>query len=111
MAPTSLLGSRPEIGRTAETREIRVIRRLSSLGIAGTAETAALPALHAAIAPGAAGGRFYGPGGFGHLSGPPAEQKLYRRLRSPDDAERIWQLSEELAGVSFPVGNPTRLSG
>ena len=60
---------------------------------------------------GGRGGRFYGPRGLGHLSGAPAEQKLYRRLRSPEDAERIWQLSEELAGVSFPVGNPTRLSG
>jgi NAD(P)-dependent dehydrogenase (short-subunit alcohol dehydrogenase family) len=110
VAPTSLLGSRPEIGREGDSREIRVIRRLSALGIAGTAETAALPALLAATSPEAHGGRFYGPRGLGHLSGAPAEQKLYSRLRSREDAERIWQLSEELTGVSFPVGNPTRFS-
>ena len=52
-----------------------------------------------------------GPRGLGHISGPPAEQTLYRPMRSVEDARRMWQLSEELAGVSFPVGNPTRLSG
>ncbi|WP_395728628.1 hypothetical protein [Nakamurella sp.] len=46
--------------------------------------------------PDAEGGRFYGPSGPGHLGGPPAEQELYSRLRSPDDARRIWEISEQL---------------
>ncbi len=104
VAPTNLLASQPGIGRAAEGREIRLIRRLSALGIAGTPETAALPALLAATSPDAAGRLFYGPRRFGHLSGPPAEQKLYRRLRSTEDAQRIWQLSEQLTAVSFPGG-------
>ncbi|CAM5407937.1 hypothetical protein SVIOM342S_10364 [Streptomyces violaceorubidus] len=37
-------------------------------------------------------GAFYGPGGPGLLGGPPARQKLYSRLRSTDDARRIWEL-------------------
>jgi NAD(P)-dependent dehydrogenase (short-subunit alcohol dehydrogenase family) len=102
VAPTNLLARRPEIGRPEEGREIRLIRRLSALGIAGTPETAALPALLAATSPEAGGGRFYGPRRFRHTSGPPAEQKLFGRLRAPGDAERIWRLSEELTGVSFP---------
>ncbi|SDX27722.1 NAD(P)-dependent dehydrogenase, short-chain alcohol dehydrogenase family [Geodermatophilus africanus] len=102
IAPTNLLARRPEIGRPDESREIRLIRRLSALGIAGTPETAALPALLAATSPDATGGRFYGPRRFRHMSGPPAEQAPYRRLRSREDAERIWRLSEELTGVSFP---------
>ncbi|MGY1652094.1 SDR family oxidoreductase [Geodermatophilus sp. SYSU D01119] len=102
VAPTSLLAARPEIGRTHEGREIRLIRRLSALGIVGTPETAALPALLAATSPDAVGGRFYGPRRFRHVSGPPAEQRLYRTLRSAEDARRIWRLSEELTGVSFP---------
>jgi hypothetical protein len=96
--------AQPGIGRAAEGREIRLIRRLSAMGIAGTPETAALPALLAATSPDAAGSRFYGPRRFGHISGAPAEQRLYRRLRSLEDAQRIWQLSEQLTNVSFPDG-------
>jgi NAD(P)-dependent dehydrogenase (short-subunit alcohol dehydrogenase family) len=111
VAPTNLLAARPEIGRPGESREIRLIRRLSALGIVGTPETAALPALFAATSPDAAGGRFYGPRRFRHMSGPPAEQQAYRRLRSLEDAQRIWRLSEQLTGVSFPQGQePARVS-
>ncbi|MCV2489196.1 SDR family oxidoreductase [Geodermatophilus sp. YIM 151500] len=104
VAPTSLLAARPEIGRPEESRGIRLIRRLSAMGVAGTPETASLPALLAATSPDAGGGRFYGPRRFWHMSGPPAEQSLYRRLRSLEDARRIWRLSEQLTGVSFPEG-------
>ncbi|MGX1806794.1 SDR family oxidoreductase [Nocardia sp. NPDC055321] len=102
VAPTNLLAARPEVGRDRDTLGVRVIRALSARGILlGTVETAQLPALYAATARDARGGRLYGPKGPGHLGGPPAEQKLYSRLRSPEDARRIWQLSEELTGVSF----------
>src|SRR3712207_5105172 len=103
-SPTSLLAARPEIGRPEEPREIRLIRRLSAMGIVGTPETAGLPALLAATSPDAAGGRFYGPGRFWHMSGPPAEQRPYQRLRSPEDAHRVWRLSEQLTDVSFAEG-------
>lgn len=104
VAPTNLLGARPEIGRGSEGRELRLIRRLSALGIAGTPDSAGLPALLAATALDA-GGRFYGPRGLGHVGGAPGEQKPYRSLRSTDDARRVWELSERLAGVRFPAGS------
>ena len=97
VAPTSLLAARPEVGRDRDTLGRRMIRMLSARGIlVGTVRSAGLPALFAATSPDAAGGRFYGPSGLGHLGGPPAEQELFRRLRSTDDARRIWELSEEL---------------
>ncbi|MDQ0644382.1 SDR family oxidoreductase [Microbacterium murale] len=103
IAPTSLLSARDEIGRTEDTLGVRVIRWASKRGIvAGTPETAALPALYASTSPDAVAGRLYGPRGIGHLGGGPAEQKLYSRLRSEQDAERMWQVSEKLTGVSFP---------
>ncbi|MEV2241942.1 hypothetical protein [Micromonospora sp. NPDC049891] len=37
------------------------------------------------------------------------EQALYSRLRSEDEARRVWQVSEQLTGASFPnqlVGPP-----
>ncbi|MFE6931385.1 SDR family oxidoreductase [Streptomyces sp. NPDC057699] len=100
VAPTSLLAARPEVGRAQDTLGVRLIRALSARGIVvGTVRTAQLPALHAATSPDAVGGGFYGPSGPGHLGGPPAEQKLYGRLRGTEDARRIWEISEELVGV------------
>jgi NAD(P)-dependent dehydrogenase (short-subunit alcohol dehydrogenase family) len=100
IAPTNLLAARPEVGRDGDGTEVRLIRALSARGIlVGTVETAQLPALYAATSPGAGNGGFYGPSGLGHLGGPPAEQKLYRRLRGTEDARRVWQVSEELAGL------------
>ena len=106
VAPTNLLAARPEVGRARDTMGVRVIRALSRRGILlGTVETALLPALMAATSPDARGGRLYGPSGLGHLSGAPAEQKLYSRLRGEDDARRVWQISENLTQTSFEPGD------
>lgn len=97
IAPTSLLAARPELGRDIDTSGRRLIGALSRRGILfGTVESAGLPALYAATSPETTRGRFYGPRGPGHLGGAPAQQKLYSRLRSAEDALRIWQVSEEL---------------
>ena len=102
VAPTSLLAARPEMGRERNTPQIAVIRRLSRAGIlVGTVDSAQLPALMAATSPQARGGALYGPGGPGHLGGGPVEHALFRPLRDAAAAQRIWRVSEELAGVSF----------
>ncbi|GAA1436869.1 SDR family oxidoreductase [Microlunatus lacustris] len=102
VAPTNLLAARPELGRTQETPGRRVIRTLSRRGILlGTVDTAGLPALMAATHPDARGGAFYGPAGPGHLGGPPAEQPLYPPLRSTQEADRVWRVSEELTRTAF----------
>lgn len=111
IAPTSLLAARPEVGRTRDTAGVRLIRALSRHGIlTGTIETALLPALWAATSPDAHGARLYGPSGLGHLSGSPAEQAVYSRLRSEDDAEHIWQISENLTHTTFPADEGARPS-
>lgn len=102
IAPTSLLAARPEVGRDRDTLGVRVIRALSRRGVlVGTVESAQLPALYAATSPDARDGGFYGPAGLGGLGGPPAERTLYSRLRSPQDAARIWDVSAELTGVGW----------
>ncbi|MHA3701955.1 SDR family oxidoreductase [Jatrophihabitans sp. YIM 134969] len=102
VAPTSLLAARPELGRREDTRQVRVIRALSQRGIlVGTVRSAQLPALLAATT--GEGGRLYGPAGAGHVGGPPAEQKLYKPLRSESDAARVWELSEQLVGVTLEL--------
>lgn len=101
VAPTSLLGVRPEIGRDRDTPQIATIRRLSRAGILlGTAESASLPALLAATAPEPAGGRLFGPAGLGHLGGAPVQHRLFRPLRDAADAARTWQVTEALLGLS-----------
>lgn len=104
VAPTGLLSARPELGRERGALAVRGARALSRRGILlGTVETALLPALMAATSPDARGGRFYGPSGLGHLSGAPAEQALYSRLRSEDEAARLWEVSEKLSRTPFPA--------
>jgi NAD(P)-dependent dehydrogenase (short-subunit alcohol dehydrogenase family) len=102
VASTSLLAARPELGRSKDTPQIRLLRALSARGILiGTVETAKLPALMAATGPDAKPGAFYGPSGPGNLGGPPAEQPLYPPLRSTEEAQRVWQISEQLTKTAF----------
>ncbi|HUQ54467.1 SDR family oxidoreductase [Lentzea sp.] len=98
IAPTNLLAARPEVARDSDTLSVRVIRFLSARGIVvGTVESAQLPALLAATSPSPGG--FFGPSGAGGLGGPPAEVPLYSRLRSKEEARRVWEKSEELVAV------------
>ncbi|WP_432571140.1 SDR family oxidoreductase [Kineococcus sp. SYSU DK005] len=107
VAPTSLLAARPEMGRQRDTPQIAVIRRLSRAGVlVGSVDSAQLPALMAATSPHARGGRLYGPAGPGHLGGGPGEHTLFRPLRDTGAAERVWRVSQELAGVSFNAPAP-----
>jgi len=104
IAPTSLLATRPELGRDSDTGGRKLIGAMAERGVlVGTVQSAGLPAVYAATSPDAEHGRFYGPRGLGHMGGPPGEQKLYSRLRSTEEARRIWRASEELTKVPFPT--------
>ena len=79
-----------------------MIAWLSARGLlVGTPRTAALPALLAATSPTAKPGVLYGPTGPGNTGGAPGEQALYRPLRSPEDAARIWTVSQQLLGQTI----------
>jgi NAD(P)-dependent dehydrogenase (short-subunit alcohol dehydrogenase family) len=100
VAPTNLLAAHPEMGRSKVQFSRRVIGALSAREIlVGNLRSAAAPALLAATDPEAEGGRFYGPGGAGQLSGPPAVHRPFKPLADPADGERIRRLSEGLSGV------------
>lgn len=107
VTPTNLLAAQPGAGRPADTPALRVIRTLSRLGVVGTPDSAALSAVYAATSPDAAGGRLYGPRGFLHLGGRPAEQTLYSRLRSEAEARRMWDLSLEMTGIRLAPRSKT----
>jgi len=100
ITPTNLLAAQPGMGRPDDTRAVTFIRAMSRRGILfGTPASAALSAVYAATSSEAKGGRLYGPKGFQHLSGLPAEQRLYSRLQDAASGRRIWDLSEEMVGV------------
>ncbi|MEQ6898837.1 SDR family oxidoreductase [Microbacterium sp. KR10-403] len=103
IAPTNLLAVRPEMGRTRAVPLRRVVSVLSRIGIMGTVASAGLPALLAATAPDAQGGTLYGPSGLGGLGGRPAQRELFSRLRSPEDAARMWELTQQLTKVPLPT--------
>jgi NAD(P)-dependent dehydrogenase (short-subunit alcohol dehydrogenase family) len=68
------------------------------------AEMGALPTLRAATDPSALGGQYYGPGGFLEMRGHPKVVASNDRSHDTDVARRLWTVSEELTGVTFPVG-------
>jgi hypothetical protein len=37
------------------------------------------------------------------MAGAPGEQSLYSTLRDPAEAARVWEISQELAGVQLSV--------
>lgn len=63
----------------------------------------ALPTLYAATAPGAQGGRYYGPHGFREMSGYPVEVRAETPAYDESTAGRLWSISEELTRVRYPL--------
>jgi NAD(P)-dependent dehydrogenase (short-subunit alcohol dehydrogenase family) len=65
-------------------------------------EQGALPILFAATAPEAEPGGYYGPSGFQEMKGQPGPAATPEHARDPSVATRRWQVSERLAGLSYP---------
>src|SRR6266478_1194730 len=63
----------------------------------------ALPALRAATDPGVAGGQYYGPGGLLGTRGYPKLAGSSGQSRDTALQRRLWAVSQELTGVTFPV--------
>lgn len=64
----------------------------------------ALPTLRAATAAGVLGGQYFGPGGFAELRGYPKVVASNDRSHDVDVQKQLWERSEELTGVVYPVG-------
>ncbi len=67
------------------------------------ADKGALPSLRAATDPDAKGGQYYGPDGIGEVKGSPKVVASSAQSRNEDLQRRLWTLSEELTGVTYPV--------
>jgi NAD(P)-dependent dehydrogenase (short-subunit alcohol dehydrogenase family) len=71
--------------------------------IAQDEDGGALPTLYAAVAD-IPGNSFAGPGGFMEQRGAPKLVGCSDAAKDPDVARRLWDASEELTGVRFPLG-------
>jgi NAD(P)-dependent dehydrogenase (short-subunit alcohol dehydrogenase family) len=85
------------------TGPMKALLRVGNRLFAQSADRGALPQIHAATAADVQGGEFYGPGGFNELRGAPTRVKPVSRATDPELGRRLWQVSEELTGVTFPL--------
>lgn len=67
------------------------------------ADKGALPTLRAATDPTATGGQYYGPDGIGEVKGNPKVVASSAQSRNEELRRRLWTMSEELTGVTYPV--------
>jgi len=65
------------------------------------ADMGALPTIRAAVDPQAKGGEYYGPDGFMQQGGYPIVVQSSKASHNLGDAQKLWQVSEELTGVTF----------
>jgi NAD(P)-dependent dehydrogenase (short-subunit alcohol dehydrogenase family) len=81
----------------------RLVMVATNALLAQSAERGALPALYAATVPGLEGGLYVGPDGLGEFRGHPRVVSPTSAARDPAAAARLWEVSEELTGVSFEL--------
>ena len=70
--------------------------------LATSAEFGARPTVHAAVAD-LPGDTYVGPGGFQEVRGAPAPVGRSREARDAAAARRLWEISEERTGVTWPL--------
>ncbi|WP_328649231.1 SDR family NAD(P)-dependent oxidoreductase [Amycolatopsis sp. NBC_00348] len=105
---TAALAAHPGVARTELMRNSPAALRGVFAAVAPlfTQDSArgSLPILRAATDPGALGGQYYGPDGLGGYRGNP--EVVASSPQSHDLAlqRRLWQVSEELTAVEYPVG-------
>jgi NAD(P)-dependent dehydrogenase (short-subunit alcohol dehydrogenase family) len=81
------------------------VMRVTNL-MAQTADMGALPTLYAATVPDLPGGSFVGPDGFMEQRGYPHVVTAAGKAYDEDAWRRLWQVSEDLTGVSYEFSAP-----
>lgn len=66
-----------------------------------SAAMGALPTLRAAVDPAAKGGQYFGPDGRNERDGYPVVVESTPASHNQADARQLWQVSEQLTGVSY----------
>jgi NAD(P)-dependent dehydrogenase (short-subunit alcohol dehydrogenase family) len=105
--PTVAVAAHPGFSSTELARNLPAPLRAGTevLGrFAGqSAAMGALTTLRAATDPSVTGAQYYGPGGFREVAGPPVLVRSSTRSHDTDTQRRLWAVSEELTGVTYPL--------
>jgi NAD(P)-dependent dehydrogenase (short-subunit alcohol dehydrogenase family) len=105
--PTIALAAHPGFSNTELMRHLpgplQPAWKLLAPLVTNSAQMGALPTLLAATSPTAQGGQYYGPDSIGEVMGHP--KLVTSTKQSHDEAlqKRLWTVSEEFTGVTFPV--------
>jgi NAD(P)-dependent dehydrogenase (short-subunit alcohol dehydrogenase family) len=104
---TAALAAHPGASNTELIRNSPAVLRALAVPlapiVAQSAARGALPTLRAATDPNARGGQYYGPGGLGEMRGYPKLVSSSAQSHDEAIARRLWSVSEELTGVSYPL--------
>jgi NAD(P)-dependent dehydrogenase (short-subunit alcohol dehydrogenase family) len=106
-APTIVVAGHPGLSNTELMRHVPGSNLPGFSQIAGlvtnSPATGALATLRAATDPGARAGDYYGPSGFQEMRGHPKLVSSSAQSHDEDVQRRLWTVSEELTGVTYPV--------
>jgi NAD(P)-dependent dehydrogenase (short-subunit alcohol dehydrogenase family) len=105
---TIAAAAHPGVSSTELTRNLppllgRVFSVVQPL-VAQDSAMGALPSLRAATDPAVVGGQYFGPGGFAQTRGYPEIVGSSKKSHDAERQRRLWAVSEELTGVTYPVG-------
>ena len=113
---TIALAAHPGVARTELFRwDPRLVRALLSPAMrpiafwaVHSAQRGALPELRAATDPSARAGEYYGPGRWHEHTGYPVRVESSARSHDAAAGRRLWEISEQLTGVSYRIFAPSR---
>jgi NAD(P)-dependent dehydrogenase (short-subunit alcohol dehydrogenase family) len=84
-------------------KAVQAMMKFSDLFIGQDPAKGALPQLYAATMPDVQGGQYWGPDGFLEMAGHPTLVRSSKKSYDQQVQERLWTVSEELTGVTYPV--------
>jgi NAD(P)-dependent dehydrogenase (short-subunit alcohol dehydrogenase family) len=82
---------------------VESVFRLAAPLVTQDAAAGALPQLRAATDPSVQGGQYYGPSGFAQSQGSPKVVGSSKKSHDVERQRKLWAVSEELTGVTYPV--------
>jgi NAD(P)-dependent dehydrogenase (short-subunit alcohol dehydrogenase family) len=100
--------ARTNLQTTGPGRPMNAFEEMMASFMSHDAAHGALPTLRAATTADAGSRTYFGPDRFFHLKGDPVLEKLPKPALDEAAARRLWEISEKLTGVSWPVGSLNR---
>jgi NAD(P)-dependent dehydrogenase (short-subunit alcohol dehydrogenase family) len=113
-APTIAVAAHPGNARTEFGRELSPLVRVAmsprlrmlTWWLLQSPQMGALSTVRAAVDPEVRGGDYYGPPGRAQFTGYPTRVQATPASHDPQAQHRLWQESERLTGVTYPIGEP-----